>query len=87
MHIQKMPSKISNQRRSGNRNSNQEITSAPIDTLIKQVSYAEFRATFQVLAQSMITQDNQHAIALINPYANMATIQVQDFTQIKPLEF
>uniref|UniRef100_M1DR08 Gag-pol polyprotein n=1 Tax=Solanum tuberosum TaxID=4113 RepID=M1DR08_SOLTU len=59
----------------------------PIGPLDGHVTHVEFWATFQVLAQAMIAQNNREVLAPINPNVNMITVRVQNFTRMNPLEF
>lgn len=47
----------------------------------------DFRATFDVLAQDMMSQANREVAVFMNPNRGTVTSRVRDFTRLNSLDF
>ncbi|XP_049406113.1 uncharacterized protein LOC125869702 [Solanum stenotomum] len=76
-----------NRREIGEQKALPQAPQAPVNPLVKQLTNAEFRAVFQVLAQAMMGQVNREVAVPVNLNVGMTTSRVKDFTRINPPEF
>uniref|UniRef100_M1DII5 Polyprotein n=1 Tax=Solanum tuberosum TaxID=4113 RepID=M1DII5_SOLTU len=65
----------------------QEAPQVPANPLAGQVTNAELRSAFQVLAQAMTIQANREVVVSVNPNVGTSATRVRDFTIINPPEF
>ncbi|XP_049381560.1 uncharacterized protein LOC125846232 [Solanum stenotomum] len=58
-----------------------------VDRLAEQVTNAEFRASFQVLAQAVTSQANREVVVAMNPNVGTAASKARDFARMSSPEF
>ncbi|KAG5631571.1 hypothetical protein H5410_003288 [Solanum commersonii] len=63
------------------------LPQAPINPLTEQVTNAQFRAAFHVLAQAVTAKANWEVAILVNPNVGTTASKVRDFTRLNPLDF
>ena len=74
-------------RRNVGENVEPEVPQVLVNPFDEKVCHDELRATFQVLAQVMMTPANREVVASMNPIVGMAETSVRDFTRMNSSEF
>ncbi|WMV49842.1 hypothetical protein MTR67_043227 [Solanum verrucosum] len=64
-----------------------KVPQVSIDALAEKVTHVEFRATFQVLAQVVTTQENREFVAPVKQNVGTAAMRIRDFSMMNPPEF